>query len=193
MSVLARPRHPIVADALELARAWCDGQVIDNAPALSHAVRVAVVLGRHVPAAPPELIAAALLHDAPEFAPPCVDLDALLTARLGPAVTTVVRALEREHQALASHSLPDLAGVHGWTVCASAADKIVSLGSILGRADRTGDPAAYWAARGAFLSRADYFRAFHTAASPHLPGRMGADLGRLVDLAVQASEAYGPR
>jgi hypothetical protein len=190
VSVLTRPRHPIVADALTLAREWCAGHVIDNAPALAHAVRVAVVLGRHVPEVAPDLVAAVLLHDSPEFAPPDIDLDALLTARLSPAVTTVVRALERQHVALDHGAVPDLTAVDQWTVRASAADKIVSLGSILGRADRTADPAAYWIHRTAFLSRVGYFRAFHTTAGPLLPDRMGADLDRLVDLAELAAETY---
>jgi hypothetical protein len=34
MTVLSRPRHPIVADALALAGQWCRGQIIDGAPAL---------------------------------------------------------------------------------------------------------------------------------------------------------------
>jgi HD domain-containing protein len=100
MSVLTRPRHPTIDTALELARTWCAGHVIDDAPALGHAVRVALTLDRHLPDASPELIAAALLHDSPEFAPANLTLDELLTARFGPAVTRVVRALEAEHVGL---------------------------------------------------------------------------------------------
>ena len=98
MSVLARPHHPIVADALTLSRQWRSGHVIDDAPALAHAVRVAVVLGRHIPDPAPELVAAVLLHDSPEFAPADIDVDAL-TTRLGPAVTTVVRELKAMRRA----------------------------------------------------------------------------------------------
>lgn len=97
MSVLTKPRHPTVDTALALARTWCAGHVIDDAPALGHAIRVALTLDRHVPDAHPELVAAVLLHDSPEFAPAGLTLDELLTARLGPAVTRVVRALEAEH------------------------------------------------------------------------------------------------
>src|SRR5438067_4936862 len=81
MTVLSRPRHPIVADALVLAGEWCRGQIIDGAPAFGHAVKVALVLGRHVPDATPELVAAVLLHDSQEYAPKNVDLDVLLTVR----------------------------------------------------------------------------------------------------------------
>jgi hypothetical protein len=191
VSILARPHHPIVADALTLSRQWGAGHVIDNAPALAHAVRVAVVLGRHIPDPAPELVAAVLLHDSPEFAPADIDLDALLTTRLGPAVTTVVRQLEREHRALDHGDAPGMTTVGKWTVWASTADKIVSLRSILGRAELATDPAAYWTRRAAFLSRVGYFRAFHTAAAPLLPSaRMSTDLARLVDLAEQAARTY---
>jgi hypothetical protein len=48
MSVLSPPRHPLVDDALELARVWCDGHIIDGSPALGHAVKVARTLDRHL-------------------------------------------------------------------------------------------------------------------------------------------------
>jgi hypothetical protein len=190
MTVLSRPRHPIVADALVLAGEWCRGQIIDGAPALGHAVKVALVLGRHVPDPAPELVAAVLLHDSPEYAPKEVDLDALLTVRLGPAVTRIVRGLEREHIALDERPVPDVTTEDRWTLWASAADKIVSVRSILGRAARAADPAAYWRSRRAFVVRVPYFAAFHTAAAPHLPPGMAGNLARLVVRAEQATAPY---
>jgi len=191
MTVLSRPRHPIVADALVLAGEWCRGQVVDGAPALGHAVRVALVLGCHIPAAAPELVAAVLLHDSPEYAPKDLDLDALLTVRLGPAVTRIVRGLEREHTALDQRPAPDVTTEDRWTLYASAADKIVSLLSILGRAARAPDRAAYWRSRRAFVDRVPYFAAFHTAAKPHLPPSMAGDLARPVVRAEQATTLTG--
>jgi hypothetical protein len=190
MTVLSRPRHPIVADALVLAGEWCRGQIIDGAPALGHAVKVALVLGRHVPNASPELVAAVLLHDSPEYAPKDVDLDALLTARFGPAVTRIVRGLEREHIALDERPVPDVTTEDRWTLYASAADKIVSLRSILRRASLAADPAAYWQSRRAFVTRVPYFAAFHTSAAPHLPPGMAGDLARLIVRAEQAATRY---
>ncbi|GAA2382068.1 hypothetical protein GCM10010170_090180 [Dactylosporangium salmoneum] len=58
-------------------------------------------------------------------------------------MTVVVRGMQREHEALAGHAAADLSTVDRWTLHASAADKIVSLGSILGRAERAADPADY--------------------------------------------------
>ena len=189
MTVLSHPRHPIVADALDLARQWCDGHSIDGAPALGHAVKVALAVGRHLSDPAPELVAAVLLHDAPEHAPTDVDLDELLTCRLGPAVTRVVRALEREHIALDERPVPEIHTGDLWTLYASAADKIVSLESILRRAARAPNPRTYWRARTAFVTRVPYFAAFHTAATPHLPPGMAEELGRLVARAEHATAA----
>lgn len=135
------PRHPTVDTALALARTWCVGHVIDDAPALGHAIRVALTLDRHVPDAHPELVAAVLLHDSPEFAPHSVNLDELLTARLGPAVSRVVRALEAEHIGLDTiPGGPPIPIGDPWVLHASAADKIVALTSMLRRAATASDP-----------------------------------------------------
>jgi hypothetical protein len=191
MTVLSRPHHPIVADALALARAWCAGHVIDGAPALGHAVKVTLTLGRHVRDPAPELVAAVLLHDSPEYAPKEIDLDVVLITRFGLRTARVVRGLEREHLALGERADPDVITVDRWTVWASAADKIVSLRSVLRRAARASDPVAYWHARRAFVARVPYFAAFHTAASPRLPPGMAGDLARLVVRAEHAITRAG--
>ncbi len=182
--MLSRPRQPIVADALALAREWCAGHVVDGAPALGHACKIALVLGRHVPRAAPELIAAGLLHDCPEYAPKDVDLDALLTTRLGAPVVQVVRGLHRERTALGRRMVPDMTTEDNWTLCVSAADKIVSLRSALRRADA---PPGYWHPPERFVDPVVYFGVFHTAAAPHLPPGMAGELARLVVRAEQAS------
>jgi hypothetical protein len=143
----------VVADALDLARDWCAEHIIDSAPALGHAVKVALVLGQHVPNAVPELVAAALLHNCPEYAPKDIDLDATLTAWFGIRVTHVVRGLEREHIALDQRPVPDVIIQDRWTLYVSATDKIVRLRSVLRRAARAPDPAAYWHARQALIAR----------------------------------------
>ncbi|GIJ50044.1 hypothetical protein Val02_69300 [Virgisporangium aliadipatigenens] len=181
------PRHPLVADALRLARTWCDGHVIDQAPAIAHAVRVATVLTRTLDPAPSQLVAAALLHDAPYFAPTDTDLDELLTNRFGPAVAQTVRGLEAEHVALDHSTEPDLNGLSDWTVYASAADKVASLTSILRRATHSGDTAAYFRDRPKFVARVPYFNAFAAAAKPRLPHRLAEELHHVTDWA--ATEA----
>jgi (p)ppGpp synthase/HD superfamily hydrolase len=182
MTVLSPPRHPIVADALALARDWCAGHIIDGAPALAHAARVAAVLVRHIQDAPAELVAAALLHDAPEFAPADVDLDDML-GQLGAEVVRVVRTLQREHLGLAFGGPPEISTEDGQVLSVSAADKLVSLSSILGRAARSGDAAAFWAMRARFLNLVPYLRRFHITATPCLPDSMAAQLDDLITLA----------
>jgi hypothetical protein len=181
VSVLTQPRPRIVDEALRLARDWCTGRVIDGAPALGHAVRVALTLDRHWPTAPARLTAAVLVHDAPEFAPRNIDLDAVLTRCLGPAVTRVVRALEAEHRALDNiPGGPPIPIGDPWVLHASTADKIVALGSMLRRATVAPDPATFWAQRRALHDLLPYFRAFHTAAAPHLPAPMAGHLHAVV-------------
>lgn len=72
--LIPSPRPAVIDRALRDARAWCAGHTIDDRPALVHAIRVAVTIGDHVPAPPHEVIAAALLHDAPDLAPPALDV-----------------------------------------------------------------------------------------------------------------------
>lgn len=189
MSVLSPPQPPIIRKALDLASAWCAGHVIDEAPALSHAIRVAATVGEHIPDAAAELVAAALLHDAPYFAPSGIDVDAVLTARLGLVVTRTVRGMEREHTAMDTSPEPHIDPADQWTLCASAADKIVAIESILRRACRAPDEAAFWAARTAFVSRLDYFRAYCDLAGPHLPATMR---NALVDVVTRAERAAAP-
>lgn len=173
--------HPIVSTALDLARGWCDGHEIDGAPALAHAVKVAVVLGRHAPCATPELIAAVLVHDSPEFAPQAGvrDVYDVLTAELSGEVARVVQALAAEHARMdsggsAEPPLDDLP-----TVLASAADKAVSLASVLDRGETAPDPDAYWRARPAFLTAVPYFRDYYSRAAGVIP-RPLADVLRVM-------------
>jgi hypothetical protein len=185
MSVLSKPRHPTVDLALTLARRWCEGHRIDGAPALTHAVDVAQTLLRYVPDASPELIAAGLLHDSPEFSEPYVesplDLDSFLEGVFGPEVPVVVRALEREHNAMGD---PEQVFCDDRdTLLLSAADKIVSLGSILRRAAGSDDEGAYWEARRPFLDAVPHFRRFFAHAAPVLPADMARELGALVSVA----------
>lgn len=187
MDSTALSRHPTIQAALALARRWCVGRIIDDAPALAHAVKVAAKLREHVPEPDPQLVAAVLLHDGPEFAPPNVDLDAVL-AELGPQVRQVVRALEAEHASLGSSGRVPFAPEDRWVWWASAADKIVALSSMLRRAAKSGGP-AFWAKRTAFIDALPYLLAFSEAAEPHLPQTMAAELSQLVAVAWQAPPA----
>jgi hypothetical protein len=190
MAVLDKPHHPLIAEALNLAMQWCRGHVIDEASALTHAVKVATTIGEHIEHPPPELIASALLHDAPYFAPHSTDLDEILSARLNPTVRSIVRALEREHTAMDKSTEPNVDPADHWTLYASAADKIVAVGSILRRAARTDDAAVFWQRRAAFVGRVGYFTAYSAQAGPHLPASMRTELISVVDMASRATASY---
>ncbi|MET9263750.1 hypothetical protein [Amycolatopsis sp. NPDC004079] len=180
MTVLTPPRAAPVDRALADARRWCAGQVIDDRPALAHAVRVAVVLGEHVTAPDPDLVAAVLLHDSPEFAPPDLDLDAVLGHRYGPAVVRIVRALEAEHHALdTGHPVITVDDLP--VLLASTADKIVALTSLTRRAGKSGDPAAFFAARPALLDLLEHFAAFADAGDGRVPASMTLQLKQVLD------------
>jgi hypothetical protein len=190
MTVLSPPQPPIIRKALDLASDWCAGHTIDEAPALTHAIKVAATIGEHIPDAPAELIAAALLHDAPYFAPADVHLDAVLTTRLGFTVTRTVRAMEREHTTMDTSTEPHIDPTDLWALWAGVADKIVAISSILRRASRAEDELAFWAQRSAFVSRIGYFRAFCELACPHVPSTMRNELDHVVTRAERITGAY---
>jgi hypothetical protein len=190
MTVLSHPNNPIVSGALALARQWCAGHVIDGRPALGHAVRVAIALDKYVPNADPQLIAAVILHDSPDYAPADIDLDQLLAQRCGPGAVHIVRGLQREHIALDQNPAPDVSTEDQWVLWASAADKIVSLRSILRRGQQAIDPCVYWQRRQPFINRIPYFAAFHAAAQPHLPLGMADELGHLVASADRVTDPF---
>ncbi|MEU7907218.1 HD domain-containing protein [Actinoplanes sp. NPDC049118] len=173
--------------AIELSRDYCAGKIIDGSPALGHAMKVARKVDEHHPGASPDLIAAVILHDAPYFAPPEIDLDNVLAELFGPTVAQIVRAIEREHDALDHEESPTIVLDHSDVLIASAADKVVSIGAILRRAEQHPSPAAFWAARRPFADRVPYFHAFMTAAWPHLPNRLALELETVVSAAATAA------
>jgi hypothetical protein len=192
MTNLSNPRHPIVARALDLASTWCAGHVIGGAPALAHGMQVAATVDRLIPNAPAELIAVALLHDAPELAPTDMDLDSVLICQLGPAVTRALRALEH---ALAAGDNGDEIPVDPddpWTLYASTADKIVSLTSVLRRSARADNAASYWCRRAHFIGQLPRYRRYSHRAAPHLPAGMAAELDDLITRAEHATTEYLP-
>ena len=190
MGVLTSPRPALIETALQLSRRWCAGHLIDGSPALGHAVKVARKVDQHLPEADPALIAAVILHDAPYFDPPGIDLDAVLNNRLGPAVTRIVRAIEREHLALAVAELPAIDVSDPQVVVASAADKAVSIAAITRRADRAPNAKAYWSTRRPFIKRVPYFCAFAEAAAPHLPAGLARELAAAARKAHDATAPY---
>jgi hypothetical protein len=160
MTILAPPRHPMIDDALTCARNWCAGHEIDAAPALRHAVAVTVVLGHYHPETESDITAAVLMHDAPEFAPSTLDLDAFLTIQFSPETNRIVRALQQLHTTMGANAEPQVAEGDTATLRAACADKIVAISSMLRRSRAADSPTAFWSARTAFTGILDYFDRF---------------------------------
>ncbi|MEJ3750593.1 metal-dependent phosphohydrolase [Actinomycetes bacterium KLBMP 9797] len=175
MTVLSPPRHPLIDKALRHAQEWCLGRVVDDRPAIQHAARVAVTLSRHVPTVGPELVAAVLLHDSPEFAPADVDLDALVTTEYGPEVRRIVRSMEAEHAALDEPD-PTIRTGDRPLLLACTADQIVAFKSLAQRARRSGDVNSFFAARPALLRLLPHFRAYQLAGVGLVPFTMSDHL-----------------
>ncbi|MER6816435.1 hypothetical protein ABT299_44840 [Spirillospora sp. NPDC000708] len=183
--------HPIVSTARRLARQWCEGHQIDGAPAMAHGVKVAVCVGRHVPYANPELIAAAIIHDAPEFAPAAgvTDVYDVLTAELSAEVARIVQALAVEHQALdGGEAEPPIADLR--TLLVSTADKAVSMASILNRGETAEDQVAYWQDRSKFLAAVPYIRNYYSRAAGVIPRPLADALRVMVIRAELAAARY---
>ncbi|MDG4795103.1 metal-dependent phosphohydrolase [Micromonospora sp. WMMD1082] len=187
VTVLATPRHPHITQALTDARTWCHGHLIDDRPALVHAVRVAVTLARHLPDPPPTLIAAALLHDAPDVAPDDIDLPDLLTRRYHPELTRIVYALHAEHTALDTPH-PPIDTSDRPVLLISTADKIVAFTSLVRRAHTSGDPEAFFAARPALRRLLPHFHTACQAATAHVPATMATHLHHALTALTHAAD-----
>ena len=188
MSALTRPRHRLVEVAINLARQWCYGHVIDGSPALGHALKVARKVDEHLSTASPDLIAAVILHDAPYFAPDSDDLEQLLTGQLSADVARIVWAIKQEHDALDDDVSPRINLDQPDVVVASAADKVISIGAVLRRAERHTMPITFWLTRQPFVDRVPYFYEFMMAAWPYLPNRLAWELQAVIEAAQHATQ-----
>jgi hypothetical protein len=190
MSALTRPRPALVDTAIAISRGWCAGHIIDGAPALSHALKVARKVTDHLASASPDLIAAVILHDAPYFAPAGVNLDRTLAETLNPSVLRIVRAIQAEHEALERSTNPCVEDRDPAVLVASAADKTVSIAAIIRRGRRSDDPAVFWNHRRAFIDRVPYFQAFAVAVEPHLPASLARELAAVIASTVEVTTPY---
>ncbi|WP_131802409.1 hypothetical protein [Parafrankia soli] len=183
-SVLAPPRAPVVDVALGLARVWCAGHAVAGTPALAHAVRVALTLGRGVPDAAPALIAAVLLRDTPSYADMDVvservaarcGIDTLIALWLLHGEETIAGLFRHDPQAATRR----LTGLRPDIAAALVADKTVRIGAVLAGARQARDARVYWAQRRGFLLTVPYVRAVLVATSDRIPASLAGDLDRL--------------
>lgn len=173
--------HPTVAAAMILARRWCPADRSAGRNACAHALDVVEVLHGHLPGVPPEVVAAVLLRDSADLAPPGTDLDATLATLVSWEVARIVRGLRHEQDAVAGNevSVPPPASDQP-LMQASAAEKIVRLRAVLDGSQTALGPGASWSQPQGFIPALSYLRAFHRAAQRTLPPPMAAELGGLV-------------
>ncbi|MDH6522362.1 hypothetical protein [Streptomyces sp. SAI-090] len=181
---LARTRHdPRAETAFRLAAAWGSSQAINGLGSLGHAVNVANTLGRHTPDAPPQVVAACLLHAIPRWPMTDEDVHELVEAQCGVEARLLLEALRAEQTVLAKPS--DLA-VDGhlrllrtmpWLAHATLAFKIVTFQYTSGRTAHGCQSIAAWRP---LDNQVSYLRQLHDLAVEVVPQTMsGAYLGLL--------------
>ncbi len=181
----ARESHPEVEAAFRLAVEWCEGHRIDGAPAIAHALKVTRTLGTHRPDVPAYVIAATLLHDAPDLAPEGGMEDRVTTAA-GGLTLRFIPDLYAEHAVLA-HPTEAAGTAHLrtlttvlWLMAAAVADKIVAFEYAVDLAEHALDAAAFWTGRSAFTRLLPYFHRVYRAADGVAPRSMTTAYGRLL-------------
>ncbi|WP_086810044.1 hypothetical protein [Streptomyces reticuliscabiei] len=197
---LARTRQdPRAETAFRLATAWSSGQAIDGLDALGHAVNVANTLGRYTPDAPPQVVAACLLHAIPLWPMTSDDVHEVVEAQCGVEARVLLEALRDEHAVLAKPS--DLA-VEGqlrllrtmpWLVHAILAFKIVTLQYTSGRAARGCDAEAAWRPFPFHDNHVPYLRQLHDLAAGVVPQNMSGAYIRLLEHCLPVTTATASR
>jgi hypothetical protein len=162
-----------------MALRWSRRGAVAGHDSLAHALDVIGILRGRIDVVAPDVLAAVVLRDSGEFAPPAIDLEAAL-ARVSPEVARLVRALQAEHDALGAGTIPTPPVDDLGVMQISGADKIVTLLDVLAGAGAAVDPGAYWAEHHVFVAALGYFRVFQQAADGVLPPSMVVDLDRLI-------------
>ncbi|MEU0341885.1 hypothetical protein ABZ092_23745 [Streptomyces bobili] len=185
---LARTRQdPRAETAFHLAAEWSPGQTTDGVDALSHAVNVANTLGRYTPDAPPQVVAACLLHAVPQWPMADEAVHELVEARCGVEARLLLEALRAERAVLTDPSGRAVEGhlrllrTMPWLTHATLTFKIVTFRYLTGRTvpRRDDEPAG-----GPFSSpdsQVPYLRQLHALAVAVVPQMMGDAYARLLD------------
>lgn len=187
---LARTRQdPRAETAFRLATEWGPGQTVDGLDALGHAVNVANTLGRYVPDAPPQVVAACLLHAIPRW--PMAD--EVVESQCGVEARLLLEALRDEQAVLA---VPDRA-VEGhlrllrtmpWLARVTVAFKIVELQYTSGRAAESA-----WRPFAFLGDQVPYLRQLHDLAAGVVPQTMSDAYLRLLEQCSPVTTAAASR
>ncbi|WP_369228507.1 hypothetical protein AB5J52_48570 (plasmid) [Streptomyces sp. R39] len=195
---LARTRQdPRAATAFRLAAAWGPGQTVAGRDALGHAVTVASILGCYIPDAPPQVVAACLLHGIPRWPMADEDVYRFVEAQCGVEARLLLAALRDEQAVLA---VPSDRAVEGhlrllrampWLVHVTLAVKIVVLQYAIGRPARGRDTDAGCAPFTS--SQVPYLRGLHDLAAEFGLQTMSADYLRLLKQCLPVTTAAASR
>lgn len=169
----------VVDAAFHLAAKWGSGHIIDGAPAIRHAVKVTRTLGRYCPAAPATVLAAALLHDAPELVSDHAEMEQRITAACGTEVRELIRLLWAEHDVLREPADQEAVAGHlrrlseiPWLATLTIAEKIVAIEYVLALGDQATDHDQFWGRQKAFTRLLPYLRHLQQAVLPYIPPAM---------------------
>ncbi|GIJ49785.1 hypothetical protein Val02_66710 [Virgisporangium aliadipatigenens] len=170
------PNEPLVRDALALAQSWSIDIHLDGSPALGHVIQLASVLRKHVDRLPPYLIVVALLHDAARLVGDFDEFTNELEGHFGEDTMRILRELRDEHTDGRPVG-PELLYAHLGTLFVSAADQILTLGTVLQKGarirDKGGDPTTAWRDRPDLAQRMCNYERFAAVVSPYLEPRLG--------------------
>lgn len=185
---LARSRtDPRANTAFHLAAVWGPGQSVHGFDAVGHAVIVTNLLGRYAPDAPPQVVAACLLHAIPRWPMADEAVHKFVEAHCGVEARLLLAALRAEQAVLA---MPTADAVEGhlrlmrrmpWLAHVTLSFKIVTLQYATAHAVRrpdiqaTGRPGIY------LDEQLPYLRQLHALAADVVPQIMTADYVRLLD------------
>lgn len=186
---LSRSRtDPRAATAFRTAAAWSAGQTVYGLDALGHAINVTNMLGRYTPDAPPQVVAACLLHAIPQWPLANEAVHELVEAECGVEARWLVEALRAEEAVLAR---PTEQAVEGhlrrlrtmpWLAHATLAFKIVTLHYALAHtAHARWGAAQAWSGLLSQGGQARYLRQLHALATHIVSPGMASAFARLLD------------
>lgn len=188
-------RDPRADNALRLATAWGAGQTIDGLDALRHAIAVAHILGWHTPDAPPQVVAACLLHAIPQWPMASEDVHALVEAHCGVEARMLLTALRDEQAVLAAPSdraveaRVRLLRTMPWLATSTLAFKITALQRARGRAASGRDAEAALRQGPSQDLHPLYLRQLQELTAAVVPKRMSSTYSHLLDLLDQCVPA----
>jgi hypothetical protein len=173
---------------------WGPGQAVGGVHALSRAVNVVNTLGRYTPDAPPQVVAACLLHAIPKWPMDNEAAHELVEAQCGVEARLLLEALRAEQAVLAAPSDHAVEGhlrllrTMPWLAHVTFAFKIVTLQYTCGR-----DAEVAWGPITSLGDQAPYLRRLHELPAGIVPQSMSRAYLRLLEQCLPVTTAASSR